>query len=132
MQTVKYGQNLTVKKPSDFGLTKPGHKFSHWIVFHTEGDNEGVVTSTGATLTPGQSYSYTNFTDRYKKHTVKTKSGGCAISAEWTQNKITVNLYGNGATSATNKGVSLPDPANLLGTQTFAYNTSYPSGLANI
>lgn len=102
-QTKTYGTALTLR---DGIPTKTGYTFKSW---NTKKDGSGT------------SYS--------SKGTYKTNSA-VTLYAQWTENKLTVNYYGNGANYAAYKGVETTE--NLVLSVEFLYDNAYSSGLANV
>ena len=74
----------------------------------------------------GSSYDLKLFHDRQDASKIVTNTSivDCHLKAKWIEHTLTVNLYGNGATSGTLEGttISNPETSKLL-TQTFYYNT---------
>lgn len=100
--TKEHGTAITLKTPSK----KNGYTFKCW---NTKPDD------TGTRYDAGDSY---------------TKNASISLYAIWTEHVLTVNYYKNGATYAAFKGEEVT--ANLVHSQRFLYDNSYPNGLANI
>lgn len=102
-QTKTYGTALTLRtgKP-----TKAGYTFKNW---NTKKDGSGTSYASGGS---------------YKTNSAVT------LYAQWTENKLTVNYYRNGANYAAYKGEEKTE--NLVLSVEFLYDNSYTDGLANV
>ena len=120
-------RNATTNK-THFALSRTGYTFECWRQLLN-----GVMESTN--FYQGSSYDLKLFHDRQDASKIVTNTSivDCHLKAKWTEHTLTVNLYGNGATSGTLEGTTISNPGtSKLLTQTFYYNTQNDNGIANI
>lgn len=102
-QTKWHGTALTLSSTKP---TRTGYTFKNW---NTKKDGSGTSYSSGGNYTSNSSIT---------------------LYAQWTENKLTVNYYKNGANYAAFKGEEIT--TDLVYSVQFYYDNSYPNGLANV
>lgn len=103
-QTKVYGETLTISSTKP---TRTGFTFKNWKT--TRSDGTYYISAGGTT----------------------TYNGNQTLVAQWEENKLTMNYYGNYATKAIVDGTTYNSPSGALWTGTVYYNNSYDDAVYN-